>query len=56
MDRVSDVCTCLRFRNEHEGETGNSKRRNGACESFIFLRTCNAELDLDRWEKATLNV
>lgn len=46
---VSDVCRCLRFRNEHEKGSRDARRRNGACENFILLRRCNADLDLDRW-------
>lgn len=46
---VSDVCTCLRFRNEHQNGSGNAQRCHGACGTFVFLRRCNADLDLERW-------
>ena len=51
---VSDVCRCLRFRNEHDEGSGDAKRHNGACEQFDYLRRCNAELDLNRWISANV--
>jgi hypothetical protein len=50
---VRDVCRCLRFRNEHDGGSGDSKRTHGACNEFYYIRRLNADLDMARWLEAS---